>query len=340
MTSSSARTGELLNVRQEVLAEVLAPHVQDDDLREYIQSIVEEWDVEESDFEAFGELLVPLLEGEGCGQPAAVVGRLWDVIEAGGRGVGPSTATFVPLAEGPTLLDSINKIQLHPHDEAKLKQGSKTITEMSETFTVSSEKDLQRLERLEKKQKEKQLSAYVQHRRQMEETMGSKQFRKMRFVGGPAVRDLCLESISVSNGGAELISDCDVTLVWGRKYGLVGRNGAGKSTFLRALSGGEIKGVPSNCQVLHVEQEIAGGDETVLDCVLQCDAERIELLAELKRREEAEEEEEEEDSAELLERLHAIDAYGAEAHAATILSGLQFTPEMQLQSTRYVMMYR
>ncbi len=153
----------------------------------------------------------------------------------------------------------------------------------------------------------------------------------MRFVGGPAVRDLCLESISVSNGGAELISDCDVTLVWGRKYGLVGRNGAGKSTFLRALSGGEIKGVPSNCQILHVEQEISGGDETVLDCVLQCDAERIELLDELRRREEAGE-----DSAGLLEQLHAIDAFGAEAHAATILSGLQFTPEMQLQSTRYV----
>lgn len=153
----------------------------------------------------------------------------------------------------------------------------------------------------------------------------------MRFVGGPAVRDLCLQSISVSNGGAELISDCDVTLVWGRKYGLVGRNGAGKSTFLRALSSGEIKGVPSNCQILHVEQEISGGDETVLDCVLQCDAERIELLDELKRREESGE-----DSAGLLERLHAIDAFGAEAHAATILSGLQFTPEMQLQSTRCV----
>lgn len=33
--------------------------------------------------------------------------------------------------------------------------------------------------------------------------------------------------------------------------------------------------MPSNCQVLHVEQEIAGGDESVLDCVLQCDAERL-----------------------------------------------------------------
>lgn len=153
------------------IQELLAPHVEDDDVREYIKSIVEEWD-EESDREAFGDMLLPLLEGEGCGQPAAVVDKLWGAVEVRRRSDGKSSsATFVPLAEGPTLLDSINKIQLHPHDEARLKQGSRTITDMSDTFTVSSEKDLQRLEKLEKKQKEKQLSAYVEHRRQMEETM-------------------------------------------------------------------------------------------------------------------------------------------------------------------------
>ena len=32
--------------------------------------------------------------------------------------------------------------------------------------------------------------------------------------------------------------------------------------------------------MLHVEQEVAGGDETVLDAVLACDSERTELLKE------------------------------------------------------------
>lgn len=41
-----------------------------------------------------------------------------------------------------------------------------------------------------------------------------------------------------------------------RRYGLVGRNGTGKTTFLRALASRNIPGIPSNCQILHVEQEV------------------------------------------------------------------------------------
>jgi ATP-binding cassette subfamily F protein 3 len=212
---------------------ILAPCIADEDVREYVRGMVEAWDHEDADKDELSEMLFPLLEGEGClgDDASAVVDALWDAIVPDASST--ARASFVPLAEGPVLLDAISKIQLHPHDEARLKQGKSTITEMSETFTVSSEKDLQRLEKLEKKQKEKQMAAYEEHKKQLDETLRAKSFRKMRFVGGPAVRDLCLESISVSNGGAELIGDCDVTLVWGRKYGLVGRNGAGKSTFLR-----------------------------------------------------------------------------------------------------------
>lgn len=39
---------------------------------------------------------------------------------------------------------------------------------------------------------------------------------------------------------------------------------SGKTTFLRALACGEIKGLPPSFQVLHVEQEVAGDDTTVL----------------------------------------------------------------------------
>ncbi len=53
----------------------------------------------------------------------------------------------------------------------------------------------------------------------------------------------------MSNGGKELIEDATVTMAFGRRYGLIGHNGAGKSTFLRALAAGEIKGLPPNCQV-------------------------------------------------------------------------------------------
>jgi ATPase subunit of ABC transporter with duplicated ATPase domains len=55
---------------------------------------------------------------------------------------------------------------------------------------------------------------------------------------------------------------------------------SGKTTFLRALASGDIKGLPRGCQVLHVEQEVVGDDTPVLQAVLECDTERAALLEE------------------------------------------------------------
>lgn len=67
-------------------------------------------------------------------------------------------------------------------------------------------------------------------------------------VGSGGSRDIHLENFSLSNGGAELIENASLTLAYGRRYGLIGRNGTGKSTFLRAFAGKEIDGIPRNIQ--------------------------------------------------------------------------------------------
>lgn len=41
-----------------------------------------------------------------------------------------------------------------------------------------------------------------------------------------------------------------------------------------------IEGIPRNCQILHVEQEVVGDDTTALQCILNSDVERIQLLEE------------------------------------------------------------
>lgn len=79
-----------------------------------------------------------------------------------------------------------------------------------------------------------------------------------------------LEQINVTNGGKNLIEDSELMLAHGRRYGLVGRNGTGKSTFLRALSSGEIKGLPKHAQVLHVAQEVIGDDTPVIQARPPC----------------------------------------------------------------------
>jgi ATP-binding cassette subfamily F protein 3 len=68
-------------------------------------------------------------------------------------------------------------------------------------------------------------------------------------------KDIKVDGIDVSIGGKRILLDTNLTLAYGRRYGLVGQNGIGKSTLLRALSRREIA-IPTHISILHVEQEV------------------------------------------------------------------------------------
>ena len=92
-------------------------------------------------------------------------------------------------------------------------------------------------------------------------------------------KDIKVDGIDVSIGGKRILTDTSLTLAYGRRYGLVGQNGIGKSTLLRALSRREIA-IPTHISILHVEQEIMGDDTPALQAVLDADVWRKHLLAE------------------------------------------------------------
>ena len=48
--------------------------------------------------------------------------------------------------------------------------------------------------------------------------------------------DINVENVTVWVPGKQLVVDASLKLVYGRKYGLIGRNGIGKSTLLRYVS--------------------------------------------------------------------------------------------------------
>ena len=64
-----------------------------------------------------------------------------------------------------------------------------------------------------------------------------------------------MDGIDVSIGGLRILTDTSLTLAYGRRYGLVGQNGIGKSTLLRALARRELA-IPTHISILHVEQEV------------------------------------------------------------------------------------
>ncbi|KZO96211.1 P-loop containing nucleoside triphosphate hydrolase protein [Calocera viscosa TUFC12733] len=69
--------------------------------------------------------------------------------------------------------------------------------------------------------------------------------------------EIDLKGINVSIGRTDLLVDCHLRLKAGVRYGLLGRNGTGKSTLFTALREGLIPGLPSNVRIVLVSQTLA-----------------------------------------------------------------------------------
>ncbi|GBE78707.1 Uncharacterized ABC transporter ATP-binding protein [Sparassis crispa] len=161
-------------------------------------------------------------------------------------------------------------------------------------------------------------------------------------------KDIHLPSIDVNFGSNRILSGASLTLAHGRRYGLIGRNGVGKSTLLRHIAIREVP-IPPHITILFVEQEIIGDDTTALDSVLKADVWRDTLLreeavlnaklAELdgegddKRFEDAREEAQTR-LAEVHARLAEMEAESGPARAAALLAGLGFSEADQSRPTK------
>ena len=235
----------------------------------------------------------------------------------------PAAAPRVPLRIGGLTLEESG---------AAARKPSGAVVHLQDTLAPA---DDSKLEKKRRKEEKAAAAAYEAHREASRAAADGPAPVITRNAGGGGSRDVHLDRICVSNGGEDLISDATLTLAAGRRYGLVGRNGTGKTTFLRAFAARQLEGLPVTLSILHVEQEVHGDDTTALDCVLACDAERAALLAEeaalLAKGDDAA-------CADALRRVYdrmtAIDAAGAPARAAAILAGLSFDPEAQEKATK------
>jgi ATP-binding cassette subfamily F protein 3 len=85
--------------------------------------------------------------------------------------------------------------------------------------------------------------------------------------------------------GRLLFDKATTAIPAGHKVGIVGRNGTGKTTLLRLISGdlapddGTI-GWPRTAKVGGVAQEAPSSEDSLIDTVLAADKERASLLAE------------------------------------------------------------
>jgi len=133
-------------------------------------------------------------------------------------------------------------------------------------------------------------------------------------------------------GGRILLHPTDLKIVEGMKYGLIGKNGYGKTTLLRLMSGYQIEGFPAHIRMLLVKQEQERDDRSVIDAVLNADEFRVRLERETERMEnyQAECPDEEADIVNkvmdvLYNMAEDVNYDQGEKEAHRILDGLGFT---------------
>ncbi|KAK9103923.1 hypothetical protein Sjap_021177 [Stephania japonica] len=340
----------MVDVASSVVYDVLGPRARDVDkpIMDYMINVLADEDFDfgidgEGVFEAIGELLV----GAECvrdeSESRLVCAKLNE--RFGKSGLVKVKPAVRSLATPLRMFDGMDDEEAPKKQQPELLDGP-----------LLSERDKAKIERRKRKDERNREQQYQMHLAEMEAVREGMPVVCVNHDNsdGPAVKDIHMENFSISIGGRDLIVDGSVTLAFGRHYGLVGRNGTGKTTFLRHMAMHAIEGIPKNCQILHVEQEVAGDNTSALQCVLNSDIERTKLLEEearllaLQREMEFEEEaqngaktsgEIDKDSLsqrlqEIYKRLEFIDADSAEARAASILAGLSFTPEMQHKATK------
>ncbi|MBA1378405.1 ATP-binding cassette domain-containing protein [Pseudomonas brassicacearum] len=138
-----------------------------------------------------------------------------------------------------------------------------------------------------------------------------------------------LQNLTLQRGPQRLLEDAELTLHAGHKAGLIGANGAGKSS-LFALLRGELHPdsgdcyLPADWRIAHMRQEVDTLERLAVDYVLDGDVRLRQVQRDLAAAEAAH------DGA-AQARLHAeldsADGYTADARARKLLAGLGFTNE-------------
>ncbi len=138
---------------------------------------------------------------------------------------------------------------------------------------------------------------------------------------------ISLKNLVLRRGSKLLLDGANATLNPGEKLGLVGRNGAGKSSLFALLNrtltedGGQI-GLPLQWQLAQVSQDMPETDQSATDFVMAGDARLMEARGQLQ---EAQDSDDGERIAQAFVRLHDAGDHDAHARAQALILGLGFS---------------
>jgi len=309
-----------------------------EDIYQYVESVLEtsadDLESTEDVYEAIGEMLHEMEEDKTEEDIMDICGQILCLLKPDGKAA---------VANGglKMLSEEVNLGNLASQaEELESKDSIWLNTDAADNLAVDTEKLKKAEDQLKKKQlrKDKMDIKPDANKYGSREATASQVLSKKDASGSNNSRDIHLENFDISYGEKVLVRGADVTLIYGRRYGFVGRNGLGKTTVLRMISEKQLQ-IPSHISVLHVEQEVVGDDTIALQSVLESDTRREGLLKEEKDLTAAVDAGSTDPDVssrltEVFHELEAIDSAKAPARAAVILSGLGFTAEGQGRATK------
>eukprot|EP00977_Amphora_coffeiformis_P000827 scaffold178_cov163-Amphora_coffeaeformis.AAC.1 len=353
----------MTSIVQDVCQELL-PDL-DEDIFEYIVGALEEASYEDEDArEETATMVASFLESAGYLEEAdealAKAHELIQRVIAAKQG-GGGNATTMDDDEPKVLSEEVKKMTLTAEEalvspidglaDDNVRVNRNTIIEETpedeenKAAKTAKRKDEKAAKKEERNRKAGKLSAVEQaeaDRLQVDAELAEARVRAIRartelgaFKGALDAKSFTLPN---PGGGQPLLEDAACRLVWGRRYGLIGRNGMGKSTLLRAFAARRVGDVPPNVTVHYVSQEVnlteAQRNKTPVECVVDADLERALLLQELQRFEEKAargelDPTESKQHGDVLLRLEEIEANSAERRAKALLDNLGFSEELQ-----------
>lgn len=150
---------------------------------------------------------------------------------------------------------------------------------------------------------------------------------------------ITVTNVSLNFSGTNLFSDVNLKFTPGNCYGIIGANGAGKSTFLKILSGeldsttGEVS-IPENIRMSVLKQDHFAFDEyTVLDTIIMGNKHLYDIMKEkdaLYMKEDFSDEDGIK-AAELEAEFAELDGWEAESNASRLIQGLGLSEDLMYQ---------
>nr|XP_039253628.1 LOW QUALITY PROTEIN: ATP-binding cassette sub-family F member 3-like [Styela clava] len=318
--------------------------IDDKDILDYIESVLEngasDFDSSDDVFEAVGEILRESCIGANGDIDQKVLNVCEQIYSTLSINDDEVTNGVIRL-DAPVHLASMAEANLEDQNSASIwlaRPDNKSFVDLKKLEKAES-----KIKQKQDKKSEKSINEKSSSSNQLNEAttsqLRSRRENKSEVAGTNKVVDLHIENFDIAFGAKVLLENADLHVAAGRRYGLVGRNGVGKTTLLKMMSTRNLH-FPSHFSVLHVEQEVVGDDTNAIQSVLESDTVRESLLKEEKEIH-SKLDSHPSDAAQLNTRLSEIwaklseiEADKAPMRAAVILTGLGFTTDMQKMTTK------